>query len=100
MSSPGVRRRKDKNEEQDKEPSNAKDASSTSVRSRRLTKNEFKERTSKLDFSEKNMKESEFRGFFNLLTMALIWFFVATQARKLVLEGNILQEFVISQRDQ
>jgi len=55
-----------------------------------ITKNEFKERHSKLDATHLVEKENEFRGFFNLITVFMVFFFFTQQARSLLLEGTLV----------
>lgn len=57
---------------------------------KKLTKNEFRHRPSHLDPStrESLIEQSEFRGFFNLFGIFLFYFFVTTQARNILYEGD------------
>jgi hypothetical protein len=57
---------------------------------RAITKNEFKQRDSHLDSLGANLEKSEFRGFFNLITMGLFYFFLAAETRKLMSEGTLV----------
>jgi len=61
------------------------------VRHRRtLSKNEFRERQSKLDSLGSEREQSEYRGFFNLITMAMAFFFFAAQTRNILYEGTLV----------
>lgn len=59
---------------------------------RSLSKNEFKIRPSRLDLatSENSLNQSEFRGFFNLIVLALAMFFLTTETKHLIFEGTLI----------
>lgn len=57
---------------------------------------QFIERTSWLDTLESTspIEKSEFRGFFNLATMGFIFFFITTQVKNILNEGNMYICFI------
>jgi len=55
-----------------------------------ITKNEFRERASKLDSLGLEREQSEYRGFFNLITMGMVFFFLAAQTRHILSEGTLV----------
>jgi sterol O-acyltransferase len=53
-------------------------------------KSEFKERQSILDSLNGEREKSEYRGFFNLISIAMVFFFFTTQARNVLKEGTLV----------